>query len=92
MCASVGSLATGHTLTSVLAQVLVIQEIFRSQLGLGLVTQLVELLSSIWGTLSLDLSRVKKGGRIPASLPWIGRAVDLSLEGPVGGAYKPSSI
>lgn len=62
MCVSVGSLATGHTLASVLAQALVIQEIFRPGLGLGLVTQLVELLSSIWGALSLDLSRVKKGG------------------------------
>lgn len=57
-----GSLATGYTLASVLAQALVIQEIFRPELGLGLVTQLVELLSSIWGALSLDLSRVKKGG------------------------------
>lgn len=61
-CVSVVSLATGHTPASVLAQALVIQEIFRPGLGLGLVTQLAELLSSIWGALSLNHSTVEKGG------------------------------
>lgn len=56
------SLATGHTLASVLAQALVVREIFRTGLGLGLVTQLGEHLSNIWGALSLNLSTVKKGG------------------------------
>lgn len=83
---------TGHTPTSTLAQALGIQETIRPGLGVGIMTQLAEHLLSIWGALGLNPSPVEKGGRIPGSQPWIGRAVDLSLETPVGGAYKPSTI